>query len=168
MRKVAYGDSIALPGRDFVSLQRLKGVYRCRCAGSPRPPSKEIGEAMFLSAPIVFLDAISQTCTEATPANPFRYLLCSGIAVERDQSRSLWFLSEYRKMRVSALTAFATLHSPPHCYADTPHLQGRGEDLVMAYPSTTSISIITSIARPAAVSSGPLLHTIGSMTMGAI
>jgi hypothetical protein len=40
--------------------------------------------------------------TMAALANkPFRFVYTSGLLVERDQSKSLWFLANYRLMRVS-------------------------------------------------------------------
>lgn len=39
--------------------------------------------------------------TIAALANkPFRFVYTSGLLVERDQSKSLWFLAKYRRMRV--------------------------------------------------------------------
>ena len=32
--------------------------------------------------------------------NPFRFIYCSGGAAERDQTKPLWFLQDYRRIRV--------------------------------------------------------------------
>jgi len=49
--------------------------------------------------PLAFATAFSKTLSSPTRSTPFRYLHLSGMAVERDQSASLWFKSEMRKMK---------------------------------------------------------------------
>jgi hypothetical protein len=48
----------------------------------------------------------AETGDSATTSNsdgkpPFRFVYISGAAIERDQSKSLWYLGNYRRMRVS-------------------------------------------------------------------
>ncbi|QSS59119.1 nucleoside-diphosphate-sugar epimerase [Histoplasma capsulatum] len=47
--------------------------------------------------------------------NPFRFIYISGVSVERDQTKTLWFLSDYRLMRgriENAILDFAKQHEP--------------------------------------------------------
>ncbi|OAX82054.1 hypothetical protein ACJ72_03596 [Emergomyces africanus] len=47
--------------------------------------------------------------------NPFRFVYVSGVTVERDQTKSLWFLADYRLMRgrvENAILDFAGQHGP--------------------------------------------------------
>jgi hypothetical protein len=40
------------------------------------------------------------TATRAPGQKPFRYVYCSGVAAERDQSKSLWFAQSVRHIKV--------------------------------------------------------------------
>jgi hypothetical protein len=63
---------------------------------------------------------ICQTCTlvglqtmyDAKPAKPFRFIYLSGVAAERDQTKTPSFKPEYSKMRVSvSVTQYLTPES---------------------------------------------------------
>ena len=45
---------------------------------------------------------------EEQDGKKFRFVYLSGGAAERDQSRSLWFKGDYRRIRVSTLIRFAS------------------------------------------------------------
>jgi uncharacterized protein YbjT (DUF2867 family) len=49
-------------------------------------------------------DAAAGSNAEGKPKPPFRFVYISGAAVERDQSKSLWYMGNYRRMRVSIPT----------------------------------------------------------------
>jgi uncharacterized protein YbjT (DUF2867 family) len=48
--------------------------------------------------------AASASNSYGKPKPPFRFVYISGAAVERDQSKSLWYMGNYRRMRVSIST----------------------------------------------------------------
>jgi hypothetical protein len=50
--------------------------------------------------PRAFVEAIMRTDTWSSRTVPFRYVHCSGVLAERDQSKSLWFLQEGRRAKV--------------------------------------------------------------------
>lgn len=54
---------------------------------------------------ITGLEAMAEV---ANPDHPFRFIYTSGAFVERDQEKSLWLMSEHRKMRVSRSIDLAT------------------------------------------------------------
>jgi hypothetical protein len=59
-------------------------------------------------------DAVTGSNAEGKPKPPFRFVYISGAAVERDQSKSLWYMGNYRRMRVSILTLYPPLSRMRH------------------------------------------------------
>jgi hypothetical protein len=71
-----------------------------RCLGLAMPPTPEIAHLLAFTYPQAFLDAFARISTDEDLLG-FKFVSLSGALVEKDQSRSLWFLDQERKVRVS-------------------------------------------------------------------
>jgi hypothetical protein len=65
------------------------------------PPTPEIAHLLAFTYPQAFLDAFARISSEKDLPG-FKFVSLSGALVEKDQSRSLWFLDQERKVRVSS------------------------------------------------------------------
>jgi hypothetical protein len=71
-----------------------------RCLGLAFPPTPEMAHLLAFTYPQAFLDAFTRVSSEKDLL-AFKFVCLSGAFVEKDQSRSLWFLDQERKVRVS-------------------------------------------------------------------
>lgn len=67
----------------------------CRTLGKARMPDNEIARRVSLDYTLAAAQVFQETCQK-----PFRFIYCSGAAAERDQTKPLWFMQEYRRIRV--------------------------------------------------------------------
>jgi hypothetical protein len=65
------------------------------------PPTPEIAHLLAFTYPQAFLDAFARISSEKDLPG-FKFVSLSGALVEKDQSRSLWFLDQERKVRVGS------------------------------------------------------------------
>jgi len=77
-------------------------------------PSKATGENLDLAYALAAATAFTKSLIpHLPPSSPtFRFVYCSGIFVERDQQKNLWFLQEARRNRVIFLPPLSTQISP--------------------------------------------------------
>ncbi|CAI7677528.1 unnamed protein product [Penicillium discolor] len=62
--------------------------------GKARMPDNEIARRVSLDYTLAAAQVFQETCQK-----PFRFIYCSGAAAERDQTKPLWFMQEYRRIR---------------------------------------------------------------------
>ena len=80
-------------------------------------------------------------------AKKFRFVYCSGAAAERDQTKTLWFMQDYRRIRVCF---------PPVCclselWANQAPNKGQVENDLLAYARDRQDRFETCIVRPGMV-----------------
>ncbi|CAG8903278.1 unnamed protein product [Penicillium egyptiacum] len=63
--------------------------------GKAHMPNNDIARRVSLDYTLAAAKVFRETCQK-----PFRFLYCSGAAAERDQNKPLWFMQEYRHIRV--------------------------------------------------------------------
>lgn len=108
----------------MVSLERLARtttVRQCRGSSTPRLALTFLFTTRTLGKPYIqdneearrvsvdYTMAAAKAFTENTAAkgdreSKFRFIYLSGAAAQRDQTKSAWFMSDYRKIRVSDRT----------------------------------------------------------------
>lgn len=75
-----------------------------RALGKPYIPDNDEARRVSLDYTLAAARAFTEQQQHAAAGDgrdsKFRFIYMSGKAVQRDQTKSLWFLSEYRKMRV--------------------------------------------------------------------
>ncbi|KAH8081438.1 hypothetical protein HD553DRAFT_315553 [Filobasidium floriforme] len=80
-------------------IQTWKSAGACLwCLGLAMPPTPEIAHLLAFTYPQAFLDTFARISTEKDLLG-FKFVSLSGALVEKDQSRSLWFLDQERKVR---------------------------------------------------------------------
>ncbi|CAI7630467.1 unnamed protein product [Penicillium glandicola] len=62
--------------------------------GKAHIPDDDIARRVSLDYTLAAAQLFHETCQK-----PFRFIYCSGAAAERDQTKSLWFMQEYRRIR---------------------------------------------------------------------
>ncbi len=70
-----------------------------RSLGKPYVSDMDFARKMSIDYTMVAARAL--TPQDKTAGGKFRFIYVSGIAAVRDQTKSLWFLPEYRRIRVS-------------------------------------------------------------------
>jgi nucleoside-diphosphate-sugar epimerase len=90
-----------------------------RTLGKARMPDNETNKRVSidytLAAARAFKESLSsQPETISNNNTEFRFIYLSGAAAERDQTKSLWFMQDYRRIRVFALFS-------PQIYFETKH-----------------------------------------------
>ena len=92
---------------------------------------------------------------------PLRFLYMSGVAAERDQSKTPWFKPRYSLMRVRAIFL-----APPPLQNSGGHLtsaQGETESQVLAFASTHPGQVEVTVAKPGAITQpGNTFHWLRS------
>ncbi|KAG7571014.1 hypothetical protein FFLO_00978 [Filobasidium floriforme] len=84
---------------DDDTIQTWKSAGACLwCLGLAMPPTPEIAHLLAFTYPQAFLDAFARISTDEDLLG-FKFVSLSGALVEKDQSRSLWFLDQERKVR---------------------------------------------------------------------
>lgn len=68
-----------------------------RSLGKATMPDNEIARKVSID----FTMAGARALTQKAAGRKMRFVYVSGFVSERDQSKSLWFLGEYRRIRVS-------------------------------------------------------------------
>lgn len=66
-----------------------------RALGKAIMPNSETARRVSLDYTLTAARLFQEKCQK-----PFRFIYCSGAAVERDQTKPLWFMQEYRRIRV--------------------------------------------------------------------
>lgn len=69
-----------------------------RTLGRARMPDNETARRISLEYTLAAARVFEETCLK-----PFRFVYCSGAGAERDQTRPLWFMQNYRRIRVCEL-----------------------------------------------------------------
>ncbi|OJJ48238.1 hypothetical protein ASPZODRAFT_140552 [Penicilliopsis zonata CBS 506.65] len=82
---------------------------------------------------------------ETLPTKKIRFVYCSGAAAERDQTKSLWFIQEYRRIRVRLCLLYGILN----VYANSQ--QGQVENELLAHAAAHPDSFELYILRPGMV-----------------
>ena len=73
-----------------------------RTLGKARMPDNDTARRVSLDYTLTAARVVQETCQK-----PFRFIYCSGAGAERDQTKSLWMMQDYRRIRViSPFTAF--------------------------------------------------------------
>lgn len=67
----------------------------CRTLGKAHMPDNDIARRVSLDYTLAAAQVFQETCQKS-----FRFIYCSGAAAERDQAKPLWFMQEYRRIRV--------------------------------------------------------------------
>lgn len=67
----------------------------CRTLGKALIPNNDIARQVSVDYTLAAAQLFQETCQK-----PFRFIYCSGAAAERDQTKPLWFMQEYRRIRV--------------------------------------------------------------------
>ncbi|CRL22497.1 NAD(P)-binding domain [Penicillium camemberti] len=62
--------------------------------GKARMSDNDIARRVSLDYTLAAAQVFQETCQK-----PFRFIYCSGAAAERDQTKPLWFMQEYRRIR---------------------------------------------------------------------
>ncbi|KAJ5762539.1 uncharacterized protein N7511_005921 [Penicillium nucicola] len=62
--------------------------------GKARMPDNDTARRVSLDYTLAAARVFEQTCQK-----PFRFIYCSGAAAERDQTKPLWFMQDYRRIR---------------------------------------------------------------------
>ncbi|CAP97094.1 Pc21g21970 [Penicillium rubens Wisconsin 54-1255] len=62
--------------------------------GKAHMPDNDIARQVSLDYTLAAAQVFQETCQK-----PFRFVYCSGAAAERDQTKPLWFMQEYRRIR---------------------------------------------------------------------
>jgi hypothetical protein len=83
----------------IVSLIMLDLSHR-RCLGLAIPPTPELAELLAITYPKAMLDTFARSYS-LEEQRRFRFVCLSGALVERDQNKTMWFLENERKLRVS-------------------------------------------------------------------
>ncbi|PGG97605.1 hypothetical protein GX51_07237 [Blastomyces parvus] len=78
--------------------------------------------------------------------NPFRFVYTSGVTVERDQSKALWFLAEYRLMRVGSDDIL-----PVFVNSADEQAQGRIENTILDFAKQHEPYVQVTVAKPGGV-----------------
>jgi hypothetical protein len=81
--------------RDTMSYTKLSSL---RALGKARMPNNETARIVSLDYTLAAVRVFQDICQQ-----PFRFIYCSGGAAERDQTKSLWFMQDYRRIRVCYL-----------------------------------------------------------------
>ncbi|KAJ7504307.1 hypothetical protein B0H11DRAFT_2349828 [Mycena galericulata] len=117
-------------------VQQIVGADACIWALGARAVVPEVE----IDYPLALARAVMSTRT--THPKPFRYIYCSGMFAERDQSKALWFSQELRRIKGAAENSIIA-------FAEEAENQGRWE---------------TYVAKPAMVlrAEGDILKHIGS------
>ena len=71
-----------------------------RCLGLAIPPTAEIAQLLAITYPKNLLDTFARN-SSTEEQQRFRFICLSGALVERDQNKTMWFLENERKLRVS-------------------------------------------------------------------
>ncbi|KAJ5594104.1 uncharacterized protein N7459_000312 [Penicillium hispanicum] len=109
---------------DFLSYpdsinEGIRGAEACIWAlGKARIPDEETARRISIDYTLSAARLFQENCQK-----PFRFLYCSGAAAERDQTKPLWFMQEYRRIRgqvENELLAFANNHSDFKAYIVRP------------------------------------------------
>ncbi|KAK2763767.1 hypothetical protein FQN54_009384 [Arachnomyces sp. PD_36] len=105
---------------DFLSysestLEDLKGAKACIWSlGKPYISNNELARKVSIDYTLAAAKIFDQQLSSGPgKGEKFRFVYCSGAATERDQTRSLWFAQEYRRIRgqvESDLLSFAEKH----------------------------------------------------------
>lgn len=66
-----------------------------RTLGKAHMPDNDVARRVSLDYTLAAAQVFQETCQK-----PFRFIYCSGAATERDQTKPLWFMQEYRRIRV--------------------------------------------------------------------
>jgi len=80
------------------SYQSLSALYRC--LGLAIPPTVELAQLLAITYPKALLDTFARAYSPEEQQR-FRFICLSGALVERDQNKTMWFLENERKLRVS-------------------------------------------------------------------
>lgn len=137
--------SSRVTGRNHVQLtSTYDGINTCgmlyvyRCLGKARLPNNEIARTVCLDYTMAGAKAFHEVMKRSyegsstpnddndsndahkTKKRKFRFVYLSGAAAERDQTKPLWFMQEYRRIRVSSLL-FSSPH-PPFFSSSSPRL----------------------------------------------
>ncbi|KAI9870248.1 MAG: hypothetical protein M1830_004480 [Pleopsidium flavum] len=93
--------------KDFLSypeslLQDIKGAEACIWSlGKARMPDNDTARKVSVDYTLAAAKAFGQdSASEDGKAKKFRFIYCSGGAAERDQTKTLWFRQDYRRIRV--------------------------------------------------------------------
>jgi hypothetical protein len=125
------------------------------------PPTPEIAHVLAFTYPQAFLDAFARISTEKDLL-AFKFVCLSGALVEKDQSRSLWFLDQERKVRVSSPSSPTNIYQMsflPELTGDWNASQGQNELRVLT--DTFSHPLIPSVVvRPGVVLTSSLTSNI--------
>ncbi|KAK4866977.1 hypothetical protein LT330_007718 [Penicillium expansum] len=62
--------------------------------GKAHMPDNDVARRVSLDYTLAAAQVFQETCQK-----PFRFIYCSGAATERDQTKPLWFMQEYRRIR---------------------------------------------------------------------
>ncbi|KAJ7116082.1 hypothetical protein C8R44DRAFT_628851 [Mycena epipterygia] len=94
-------------------VQQLEGADACIwCVRFAAVGARAAVPEVEIGYPLAFARALASTRTATPPEKPkpFRYVYCSGIAAERDQTKPLWFAQTVRRVKGEAensMIAFA-------------------------------------------------------------
>lgn len=69
-----------------------------RTLGKARMPDNETARRISLDYTLAAARAFDKACSK-----PFRFIYCSGAGAERDPTKPLWFMQDYRRIRVCGL-----------------------------------------------------------------
>ncbi|KAI9712046.1 MAG: hypothetical protein M1820_001755 [Bogoriella megaspora] len=139
---------------DFLSyppsvVEDLKGADACIWSlGKASIPDQEVARKVSIDYTMTAAKVFSEAHAElSNESRKFRFIYLSGIAAERDQTKKLWFMQEYRRIRVCPLQYYV---SGLELYAN-PHEQGQVENELIAYAKEHSEAFESYIMRPGGV-----------------
>ena len=83
-----------------------------RSLGKARMPDIDMAKKVSIDYTLAAAKAFSQATEDGKPKN-FRFIYLSGAAAERDQKKPLWFMQDYRRIRVGVNHHPSVEHTNP-------------------------------------------------------